>query len=129
MLLLQAATEAAHGWTHTLPSFVAPGVLLASFLLALVNFFGMRGVELHGPIVQTYFSWIPVGDLQIDAALLLDPLSMIMVLIITGVGFLIHVFSVGSKACTAASCVSASAGAAWSSARITMLTSAAGRSS
>jgi NADH-quinone oxidoreductase subunit L len=95
--------EAAHahvtppvgGWTHTLPSFVAPGVLLAAFLLALVNFFRMRGADLHGPIIETYFSWIPVGDLQIDAALLLDPLSMLMVLIVTGVGFLIHLFSVG----------------------------------
>ena len=84
-----------HGWTHTLPTFVAPGVLLLSFLLALVNFMGMRGADLHGPIVETYFSWMPVGELQIDAALLLDPLSMLMVLIITGVGFLIHVFSVG----------------------------------
>ena len=38
---------------------------------------------------------MPVGDLQIDAAFQLDQLSMVMVLIITGVGTLIHVFSVG----------------------------------
>src|SRR5207237_4458034 len=38
---------------------------------------------------------MPVGDLQIDAAIQLDQLSMVMVLVITGVGALIHVFSVG----------------------------------
>jgi NADH-quinone oxidoreductase subunit L len=38
---------------------------------------------------------MPVGDLQIDAAFQLDQLSMLMVLIVTGVGALIHVFSVG----------------------------------
>ncbi|HEX2093808.1 MAG TPA: NADH-quinone oxidoreductase subunit L, partial [Longimicrobiaceae bacterium] len=84
-----------HGWTHRLPSFVAPGVLLASFAIALVNFVGMLGTEMHEPVVQRYFSWMPVGDLQIDAELLLDPLSILMTLIITGVGSLIHLFSVG----------------------------------
>jgi NADH-quinone oxidoreductase subunit L len=83
------------GWTHRLPSLVAPGVLLLSFLIALVNLLAMRGVELHEPVVRTYFSWIPVGDFQVDAALLLDPLSLLMTLIITGVGFLIHIFSIG----------------------------------
>ncbi len=55
----------------------------------------MTGVEMHAPFVQHYFSWIPVGELRIDAAFQLDQLSMVMVLVITGVGFLIHVFSVG----------------------------------
>jgi NADH-quinone oxidoreductase subunit L len=90
--------HAAHGprpWTHTLPTFVAPGVLLLSFALAVVNFLAMLGTELHEPVVERYFSWMPVGDLQIDAALMLDPLSILMALIITGVGSLIHIFSVG----------------------------------
>ena len=39
--------------------------------------------------------WMPAGDLQIDAALQLDQLSMVMTLVVTGVGLLIHVFSVG----------------------------------
>ncbi len=55
----------------------------------------MLGADLHEPVVQRYFSWMPVGDLQVDAALQLDQLSMLMTLIITGVGFLIHLFSVG----------------------------------
>lgn len=85
----------AAGATHSLPSLVAPAVVGLSFVLALVNFFRMLGAELHEPVIQTYFSWMPVGDLQIDAALQLDQLSLLMTLVVTGVGFLIHVFSVG----------------------------------
>jgi NADH-quinone oxidoreductase subunit L len=87
-------------WTHTLPSLVAPGVLLAAFALAVVNWLAMREF-VHGagehPVFEpsVAFSWMPVGELQVWAALLLDPLSMLMTLIITGVGSLIHVFSIG----------------------------------
>jgi NADH-quinone oxidoreductase subunit L len=87
--------EPTRGPLHDVPSFVGPGVMLAAFGLALWNFFGMVRGDVHEPIVRTYFSWMPVGTLQVDAALLLDPLSMLMTLVITGVGFLIHVFSVG----------------------------------
>jgi NADH-quinone oxidoreductase subunit L len=77
-------------------SIVGPLVLVGSFVLAVLAFFAMRGAgEMHTPFIQHYFSWIPVGDLQIDAALQLDQLSMVMTLVITGVGMLIHVFSVG----------------------------------
>jgi NADH-quinone oxidoreductase subunit L len=79
-----------------LASLIGPGVLIAAFALALAIFLAMRGVgEMHAPFVQRYFSWMPVGDLSIDAAFQLDQLSMVMVLIITGVGALIHLFSVG----------------------------------
>src|SRR5204862_996644 len=42
-----------------------------------------------------HFSWMPVGDLRVDAALQLDQLSMTMMLVVTGVGALIHLFSIG----------------------------------
>ncbi len=76
-------------------SLVGPGVLLLAFALAVAIFVAMRGVEMHEPYLLTLFQWMPVGDLHIDAALQLDPLSMVMVLVITGVGSLIHIFSVG----------------------------------
>ena len=76
-------------------SIVGPAVLILSFGLAAAIFFAMRGVEMHSPFISTLFSWMPVGDLQVNAALQLDGLSMVMVLVITGVGSLIHVFSVG----------------------------------
>ncbi|HEX8905552.1 MAG TPA: NADH-quinone oxidoreductase subunit L, partial [Longimicrobiaceae bacterium] len=83
-------------FTHVLPSFIAPGMLIASFVVAVLNFLAMRGV---GPeqrfAIAPGWAWIPVENLQVDAALQLDPLSMVMALIVTGVGSLIHVFSVG----------------------------------
>jgi NADH-quinone oxidoreductase subunit L len=87
----------AHGpkpWTHTLPSVIAPAAILGAFVVALLNFLQMRGF--HGAFEASHgWSWMPAGDLQVDFSLLLDPLSMLMTLIITGVGFLIHIFSVG----------------------------------
>ena len=44
------------------------------------------------------FSWVPVAGLQVDFGLHLDPLSVCFVLLITGVGFLIHLYSVGYMA-------------------------------
>jgi len=79
-----------------LTSIVGPGVLILSFLLSAAIFFAMRGAgEMSAPFVQRYFSWMPVGDMHIDAALQLDQLSMMMTLVVTGVGALIHIFSVG----------------------------------
>ena len=103
--VMRSAQDAAiaHGDGHpvrhrhaSLVSLIGPGVLVLSFALAVAMFFAMRGAtELHAPFVQRYFSWMPVGDLNIDVAFQLDQLSMLMVLIITGVGALIHLFSVG----------------------------------
>jgi NADH-quinone oxidoreductase subunit L len=82
----------------TLTSIIGPGVLVLSFLLAAAILFAMRsagGGAMSTPYVQRYFSWMPVGDLRIDAAFQLDQLSMMMTLVVTGVGMLIHLFSVG----------------------------------
>ncbi len=76
-------------------SMVGPGVTGAAFVIAVVNFLRMRAAELHGPVLETFWQWMVMGGLRIDAAFQLDPLSILMTLIITGVGFLIHVFSVG----------------------------------
>ena len=46
-------------------------------------------------IDQVLYNWIPSGDLQVDFALRLDPLSMVMILVVTGIGALIHLYSVG----------------------------------
>jgi NADH-quinone oxidoreductase subunit L len=80
---------------RAIPTFVGPGTVILAFVLALVNFAGMSGAELHEPLVLTYWSWLPAGDLSVDAALQLDQLSILMTLVITGVGSLIHVYSVG----------------------------------
>ena len=78
-------------------SLIGPGVLILSFGLAVAIFLAMRaaGEEMAAPFVLTLFEWMPTGSLRVDVALQLDQLSMLMTLIITGVGALIHVFSVG----------------------------------
>ena len=77
-------------------SIVGPLVLVLSFGLALAMFFAMRDAgDVGTPYIANYFDWMLTGDLRISAALQLDQLSMVMVLVITGVGALIHIFSVG----------------------------------
>jgi NADH-quinone oxidoreductase subunit L len=78
-----------------LPTLVGPGVVGVAFVLALVNFVGMLGAELHEPIIESYWQWMPVGSLRVDAAFQLDQLSILLTLVVTGVGFLIHLFSIG----------------------------------
>ena len=88
-----AARHPAARWV----SLIGPGVLAAAFVLALATFVAMRGAgeAMHAPYILTLFDWIPTGRLQLPVALQLDQLSMVMVLIITGIGTLIHLFSVG----------------------------------
>jgi NADH-quinone oxidoreductase subunit L len=78
-----------------IPTIVGPGVIALAFVLALVNFIRMLGADLHEPIIETYWQWMPVGSLSVDAAFQLDQLSMLMTMIVTGVSLLIHIFSVG----------------------------------
>ena len=65
-------------------------MILASFILSACIFF-------QSPEAQTIhlFNWINSGDLVIPFSILIDHVSLIMLLIITGVGFLIHVYSIG----------------------------------
>jgi len=77
-------------------SAIGTGTVGLAFLIAL----GCFQALLQLPPDQRYhleqaFSWIDSGDLSVPVRLLLDPLSMVMVLIVTGVGFLIHVYSTG----------------------------------
>ena len=81
--------------THTWPTWIGPGVMGLAFLLTVVNFVGMAGAELHEPVIRSYWTWMATGSFEVAAAIQLDQLAMVMMLIITGVGFLIHVFSVG----------------------------------
>ena len=77
-------------------SVVGPLVLALSFGLAVMMWMAMAGAgEMRTPYVQTFFDWMVTGDLRISWAFQLDQLSMVMVLVITGVGTLIHIFSIG----------------------------------
>jgi NADH-quinone oxidoreductase subunit L len=82
-----------------LVSTVALGFPLASFLVvirAAYIFLTLKPQPL--PWLINYASWINAGPLHVDFSLTLDQLSLVMLLIITGVGFLIHIYSVGYMA-------------------------------
>lgn len=82
-------------WGHLLGCAAA----LGSFLVAVGAFLGMLGRT--GPdrvMHEVLFSWVPAGGLHIDFGLALDQLSVCFALLITGVGSLIHVYSIGYMA-------------------------------
>jgi NADH-quinone oxidoreductase subunit L len=83
------------GWGHLLGCAAA----LASFAVGAVMFAGMLGRhDEHRAVHETLFSWVPVAGLHVDFGLQLDQLSMCFVLLITGVGSLIHIYSIGYMA-------------------------------
>ncbi|MYT31224.1 NADH-quinone oxidoreductase subunit L [Streptomyces sp. MspMP-M5] len=72
---------------------------VASFAVGAVLFADMLGRSPeHRMLHQHLFSWIPVGGFRADVAFQLDQLSMTFVLLITGVGSLIHIYSIGYMA-------------------------------
>jgi NADH-quinone oxidoreductase subunit L len=72
-------------------------VPVALFVYAVMLFFSVKGQH-NREIDRHLFSWIPVAGFHVDAGILLDPLSMVFVLLITGVGSLIHIYAVGYMA-------------------------------
>src|SRR5687768_13983642 len=76
-------------WGHVLGC----ASVLASFAVCVALFVEMTGRDAeHRAVHEVLFSWLPVGGLQVDFGLQLDQLSMCFVLLITGVGSLIHVY-------------------------------------
>src|SRR4051794_16695533 len=81
-------------WGHLL----GVAAVLASFVLGLIYFFQLRGAGDVKTAQVSLWNWISVGRLRVDFGFLFDPLAAIFVLLITGVGFLIHVYAVGYMA-------------------------------
>jgi NADH-quinone oxidoreductase subunit L len=76
-------------------SIIGPGVLLAAFGVVLYVANATRGAHLEAPIIVHLWDWIGAGTLRIPLAFQVDQLSLVMLMIVTGVGSLIHLFSVG----------------------------------
>jgi NADH-quinone oxidoreductase subunit L len=80
----------------TTVALVAPLASLVAVLNAALIVFGVGQPAAALPYVEICpISWINAGSLHIDFSLVLDQLSLVMLLVVTGVGFLIHVYSVG----------------------------------
>ena len=76
--------------------YVAAAAVLGAFVVTVGAFFDLLSIdEHHREHVSVLFSWVPVSSLQVDMALLADPLSITMALFVTGIGFLIHLFAIG----------------------------------
>ncbi len=88
--ILLLAGKRADKWGPLLGAAV-PVVL---FVYGVMLFFSVKH-EANREVTKNYFSWIPVGRFQVDFGVLIDPLSMVFVLLITGVGALIHIYAVG----------------------------------
>jgi NADH-quinone oxidoreductase subunit L len=76
-------------------SLVGTGVLFAAFAVAVGVVLDLRANPAAAPVIVPLWAWLPVGDLQINFALQVDQLSTTLLLVVTGVGSLIHLFSVG----------------------------------
>ena len=75
---------------------VAAGAVGASFLVAVKLYFDMLAMpEKERVFTQTLFTWIPSGTFEVSIGFLADPLSVLMCLFVTGIGALIHVYSIG----------------------------------
>src|SRR4051794_19423636 len=91
-LILLAGGKRTNGWGPWLGAALPVG----SFVLAFAMFLTMLGKPAEGRAVQqVLYSWIPVGGLQVDVGFLLDQLSVCFLLLITFVGSLIHIYSLG----------------------------------
>ena len=81
-----------------LPKAVSGGiaclVMLAAFVVSLAAAWPLLGHGGH-PFEQVVYTWLSSGDLQVPFTLRLDQLSALMILVVTGIGSLIHIYSVG----------------------------------
>jgi NADH-quinone oxidoreductase subunit L len=77
----------------------ACGTVFVSFLLSVLSFAGLFGASAEAlPLTKVLSPWIRAGAFGADFGFQFDPLAAVMVLVVTGVGFLIHVYSVGYMA-------------------------------
>ena len=78
----------------TVTGGLASAAMVVSFLIAAMQVWALAGMPPESrQINQTLFTWITAGDFSLDLALRLDALSAVMVLVITGIGSLIHIYS------------------------------------
>ena len=78
------------------PGWLATAMVAGSFAAAVVTFVGLLDLPAdERRVVYSLFEWFSAGSLEVDVGFLVDPLSLAMVLFITGVGTLIHLYSIG----------------------------------
>ena len=83
--------------SRNLVGLVGCGTVGASFFMTLVTLSTLLFLPPEEQVgqIETLYQWVSAGSFKLDVAILVDPLSVFMFLIVTGVGFVIHVYSVG----------------------------------
>ncbi|MGQ9627772.1 MAG: NADH-quinone oxidoreductase subunit L [Anaerolineae bacterium] len=82
-----------------LVAIVACGAVGLSFAVALSILWGLIQMPVHlRSFTSTLYTWIALGDFEVKASLLIDPLSILMAAVVTGVSFIIHIYSAGYMA-------------------------------
>ena len=81
-------------FSKSLAGIIASAMVFGSFVISLGVFFDVLNGD-GKPTIVTLFEWIATADFHVNIAFLVDSLTSIMLLIITGVGFLIHLYSMG----------------------------------
>ena len=80
----------------SLVHWISCGAVGLSFLVTLTLFVKLLGLPSDKRLYDfTWFSWMSSGDFRVSVGYLIDPLSMFMCMFVTGVGFLIHIYSIG----------------------------------
>jgi NADH-quinone oxidoreductase subunit L len=77
-------------------ALLACAPVVIAFGLSLYAFFVLKGLDPEKRfLIDNLYRWIDLGSLQVDMAFLIDPLSAVMILIVTGIGGLIHIYATG----------------------------------
>lgn len=78
-----------------IPTIVGPAAIIGAFGIVVANLLAMRAAPPDAAVVVTLWQWMSVGTLRVGVDLGFDQLSMLMMLIVTGVSSVIHVYSIG----------------------------------
>lgn len=79
-----------------LSGWLATAMVGGSFLLSVATFVELLSKDAEERrLTQTLFTWVPAGNFKVGLGLLADPLSVTMLLFVTGVGALIHMYAIG----------------------------------
>lgn len=80
--------------SKTVSGWLASVAMIASFLLSMGTVWRLAALPVEErALEQTVFTWIASGDFVLDLAFRVDPLSAVMILVVTGIGSLIHIYS------------------------------------
>ncbi|MDE0030443.1 MAG: NADH-quinone oxidoreductase subunit L, partial [Deltaproteobacteria bacterium] len=83
-------------WGKRAVAFIACAPVTLSFLFSLWAFGRLLGLPAKERfLIDAFYTWIPMGSFSVDVAFWVDPLSAIMILVVSGIGGLIHFYSIG----------------------------------